>query len=118
MTPKQLSESIRLYDLGLSTSQIAKLFDTKPHTVLNYLRRSGVEIRRQGKLTEEQVDELVYLYRDERMSMPEVGRELGIDHTTVLYHLKKRGVERRTPLEGYDLSRLTASTGRDPMMSR
>lgn len=46
------------------------------------------------------------LYVEERMSLPQIAQRFGIHHTTVLYHLRRRGVPRRSVQEGADLRKL------------
>lgn len=61
-----------------------------------------MEPREQGprprpKSTPDEIDRMVELY-ESGLSMPVIGRRLGRHHTTVLYHLRKRGVEIRSHL--------------------
>lgn len=51
------------------------------------------------RYSDEQRAEMVRLYCEELLSLPEVARRFGCDHTTVRLWLIRAGIARRTPAE-------------------
>ncbi len=93
---RRLSEEERTslaedYRSGMTVYELAAKFgiDRSKH-----LKRMGVDMRRQG-LAEEQIDEAVRLYVEQRWSSVRIGEKLGVDHGTVWNRLRERGVSMR-----------------------
>lgn len=96
---RRLSEEERTslaedYRSGMTVYELATKFGIDRSTVSNHLKRMGVEMRRQG-LSEEQIEEAVRLYVEQRWSLVRIGEKLGVDHGTVWNRLRERGVRMR-----------------------
>ncbi|MCV7101791.1 hypothetical protein H7I01_15625 [Mycobacterium palustre] len=73
--------------------QLAREFDVHRRTVRAILDRHGVE-RRQRVLTSAQIDEAISMYQ-QGVSLVQVGRRFGVEHSTIRKHLITRGIARR-----------------------
>lgn len=49
LTQEQLDETVKLYESGMTSYQIAAKFGVSSNTILNYLRSDGIEIRLPGR---------------------------------------------------------------------
>lgn len=102
----------RLYVRGsLSVNEVARRTNWSMGCVHRALRAENVRMRPQGavpnhpgRLTQDQLDETVELYRS-GCSERDIGLQLGITASAVVNRLKRAGVERRTPSEGQRLAR-------------
>ncbi|MBF6252769.1 helix-turn-helix transcriptional regulator [Nocardia farcinica] len=96
---RRLSEEERTslaedYRSGMTVYELAAKFGIDRRTVSKHLKRMGVEMRRQG-LSEEQIDEAVRLYVEQRWSLVRIGEKLEVDHGTVWNRLRERGIRMR-----------------------
>ncbi|PPJ13787.1 hypothetical protein C5E43_08790 [Nocardia cyriacigeorgica] len=75
--------------------ELADRFGIERRTVSSILHRHGVPMRRRG-LSPGQVDTAIHLYKL-GWSLARVGNHLGVNHTTVLAALRRRGIPTRDP---------------------
>jgi site-specific DNA recombinase len=73
--------------------ELGDRFGIERRTVSNILHRYQVPMRRRS-LSPEQVDTAIHLYNS-GWSLARVGEHLGIDPTTILNRLRRRGVHTR-----------------------
>ncbi|MFI9400745.1 helix-turn-helix domain-containing protein [Nocardia sp. NPDC052316] len=64
-------------------------------SILNILRDSGTTIRRQKRLTNDEIDHAVTSYRNGE-SLDRIGKRLGLAHTTIRTALQRRGISTRS----------------------
>lgn len=87
-----------------STYTIGEAYEKDYVTIKAWLKRCNIPLRSKAeahKVRGEIVDpvqkeRISQLYHDSKMSLQEVGKELGISHTAVLYKMKKYGIPRRS----------------------
>ncbi|WP_301182411.1 sigma factor-like helix-turn-helix DNA-binding protein [Nocardia farcinica] len=84
----------RDYVGGMTVYELATKYGISRDTVGKHLHRMGVAMRRAG-LTEEQVEEAVRLYIEQRWSLERIAGQFGVDHGTVWRRLRERGVRMR-----------------------
>lgn len=96
----------RLYLEGFSLAQVARIAHVSPTAVRFRLQKQGVPLRKPGagsgggpRLQGVEIERTVFLYRDLAMSANDVGKALGISHSTVIYRVRKAGVHVRTRRE-------------------
>jgi len=82
------------YAAGKTVYELAAEFGCHRVTISAVLKRQGVTLRHASP-TGQQVDEMVRRYED-GSSLARVGDELGFNASTVLTHLRERGVRTRT----------------------
>ncbi|MEM9409150.1 MAG: helix-turn-helix domain-containing protein [Acidobacteriota bacterium] len=82
------------YQDGETLEQLAEAFDIHRRTAAAILERVGVQ-RRYRRLTPADIDEAATLYRS-GLSLEAVGMELGVSAHTILIHLRRLGVARRS----------------------
>jgi DNA invertase Pin-like site-specific DNA recombinase len=97
LTPAELSELVADYQSGLTMRGVATRWGLNRHTVAGYLRRSGIELRRQG-LSDFQIAEAKRLYLS-GWSVARLAAHFDCYGTTVWRELKKAGVQLRRPWE-------------------
>ncbi|MCA1676100.1 MAG: helix-turn-helix domain-containing protein [Actinobacteria bacterium] len=88
LSPAEVAELVAAYEAGASQRELARRFGLHEQTVRAHLRRHGVKIRPQRKLTEEQEGEVVRLYVEETWTFAELAERFkeatGTDGLTVL----------------------------------
>ena len=90
---------------GMSLRKIAKIFDVNYNTIARRLREKNITIKSaaqaSGKSKEKQVDieKMVDMYVNQRMTSTEIGKKLNISKVTVCTKLKQLGVKMRTNTE-------------------
>ncbi len=97
LTHDQAAELVAEYQAGADMKELAKRWDLHRTTVAGHLRRAGVELRRQGLLTE-QLSEGAQLYV-EGWSLQRLAERYGCDAETVRTSLKRAEVRMRRPWE-------------------
>ncbi len=99
VTDDMVDEWERMYvEEGKSTIQIGNEYGMSYNTVTQHLKDRGIKMRGRGKLVkEDMVDEWVNMYVEEEKSTVDIAREYDVVPSTVLKHLKRRGVEIRGP---------------------
>lgn len=95
LSPAEVGELVVAYEAGASQAELAERFGVHEQTVRAHLRRQGVRIRPQWKLTELQEDEVVRLYVEESWTLAELAAQFKLGRTTMRRVLMRRGVERR-----------------------
>ena len=93
LTAAQRGKLAAEYVAGATVSELAARFAVHRTTVLRTLELLGVE-RRRGKLTGQDVDEIVRRYEAGETTI-EIGRSMGIAKSTVRARLIERHVARR-----------------------
>lgn len=93
---------IKWYESGISAPKIAKKEEVSfsSLTVLNILRKHGVEIRPRGnyatEITDQSlIDKMISDYRDKKMSFHDLGKKYKKNPNTIYYHLKKNDLTAR-----------------------
>jgi DNA-directed RNA polymerase specialized sigma24 family protein len=97
LNPDEQAELVVLYQAGASMLELSRKFETHRNTVVAHLRRAGVEIRPQRKMTPRLLDRAKLLYADGH-SLTEVGKQLDVEASTVGKALKHAGVKLRPPV--------------------
>lgn len=75
---------------------LARQYGVRREAISKLLRRSGVEIRTQRAMTQEEIDEAERHYTS-GLSLQRIATRLGWEDTTIYNQLKKRGVQMRGP---------------------
>ncbi len=92
------SEAVRLYMTGMTQEQVALALGISDTVVFHALKNANVPARVYGskhnKSPEETKSEAIRLYSDDKMTLPEVSRRLGVGITTVARWMRKSGVQR------------------------
>lgn len=89
------AEVVALYESGAPIKEIAQRFRVHRVTVSEICKRHGVELRStKRRMTEEQVEIAARRYR-EGASLATIGKELGLNASTIWNRLIKSGVEMR-----------------------
>lgn len=112
--PDWVKEAIHLYSIEkLGLKQVAERVSRACETVREQLIRNGVQLRSRqegarlglwGKTEEGPwIEEAIYLYCAEGLSLAQVAERVGRACNTVRYHLIRRGVQLRTNQEGIRL---------------
>lgn len=83
------------YEAGSTMNALAKKFGINRRTVSTILRRNGIPTRYR-RLSSEQVDDAVRLYRA-GWSLARIGEHFRVDPTTVHNRLRDRRVSMRDP---------------------
>jgi DNA-directed RNA polymerase specialized sigma24 family protein len=94
LNPSQQAQLMAQYQNGMSTRELARLFEINRHTVAKHLRRGGVVVRPQLKMTPHRVQQATRLYADGQ-SLATIGEHLGVDASTIHKALKRAGVNMR-----------------------
>jgi IS30 family transposase len=85
------------YRFGLSVLELARKYKMHRHTVAAHLEREGVSVRPQMKMTPRLVERATKLYA-EGQSTTVIGKQLGVEASTVGKALKRAGVQLRPPV--------------------
>lgn len=81
----------------LSAAEIARRYDCSPGTVINRLHQYGIATKLPGKATVQiSKQELEELYLKERLSLRQIARRSGCDHSTIKNKLEAYGLRKRT----------------------
>ena len=112
----QLNEN-DLYNMywveGKSMAKIGQEIGCDAKTVLNYMKRFGIESRGglgsnkgekshyygKGKHSQLNKDDLYKMYWVDEKSMVEIGKDVGLSEATIRYYMKRFGIERRSGSE-------------------
>lgn len=94
LNPAQRGQLVDQYRGGKSTYELARQYGIHRSTVAQHLRREGIVIPQQLKMTPDVVKQAKRLYAS-GCSVATVGQQLGVDATTVHKALKKAGVRMR-----------------------
>ena len=98
-TVEQQKEIVKLYDEGLSSLAIARMFGVSKPTILKVLKRQGRKRRGSGEalrsLTKEQEEGVVRLY-DEGLSSPAIADRLSVSKDIIFRVLERKGKKRRS----------------------
>ncbi len=87
-------------ELGLSSDQIAEKYGCSAGTVLNRLHEYGIALSPAGRAPVEiSKPELEELYIGQGMSLRQIAKRYGCDHSTIEKKLKEYGLRRRTYAE-------------------
>jgi DNA-directed RNA polymerase specialized sigma24 family protein len=96
----------RLYQEGFSLREVAKMTHTAPTTIRFRLRKQGIPLRPPGaasgggpRVPGPELDKTVFMYVNMKMSAYDIGKALGISHSTVMYRLRRAGVKSRSRRE-------------------
>jgi DNA invertase Pin-like site-specific DNA recombinase len=89
-----VTELVASYQAGTTVNALARTYRIDRTTVLEHLRRQGVQRRHPRRLQQADIDKAVKLY-GEGASLDSVALELRIGATTVRRLLNKAGVEIR-----------------------
>ena len=86
---------------GMSIRKIAKIFDVNFQTIANRLKEKNITIKSSAQATREiqerqvDIEKMVDMYVNQRISSREIGEKLNIHRTTVCDKLKQLGVKIR-----------------------
>ena len=97
LSPAQRAKLADEYQFGMSALELARKYKMHRHTVARHLEREGVAVRGQLKMTPQLVEHAKQLYTDGH-SLTEVGKQLGVEASTVGKALKRSGVQLRPPV--------------------
>ena len=107
-TAKDAEKIVELYRAGCSCDKVAEMTGWSSSTVVNVLKRAGVERRpRKGstyqKLPNADLDQTRFLYEKCMMSVDQVAEELQISFGAALYRLRRAGYKQRSKSEAHIL---------------
>ena len=94
LAPEQVTELVAAYQSGTTVNELARIYRINRTTVLEHLRRQGIQRRRPRRLQQADIDKAVKLYAS-GASVNSVAYELRVGPTTVRRALKQAGVELR-----------------------
>lgn len=94
---QQVMELVERYEAGTSVVDLARDYGVHRQTVVRHLKKSGVEVRVQLKMTPERMKRATELY-EEGWTTAKIGDEFGVDGSTVAYALRRAGVQMRAPV--------------------
>jgi DNA-directed RNA polymerase specialized sigma24 family protein len=97
LNPAERAELAEQYRIGTSALDLARRFKIHRQTVAAHLKREGVAVRRQLKMTPDLIDHAKQLYA-EGQSLANVGKQLGVEASTVGKAIKRAGVQLRPPV--------------------
>lgn len=87
LSQAQIAELVQLYVEGDRSPELSKRFDVSEASIVNVLKRQGVEIRGNARVTAAQVPEMRRL-RQRGMTYQAIGDRFGITRTSVAKRLK------------------------------
>ncbi len=97
LTAGQVAQLVAEYEAGDDIAALATRWNLHRTTVAAHLRRTGIQLRRQG-LSDDQLTEAIHLYSQGR-SLQRLAESFGCDAETVRQRLKRAGVALRRPWE-------------------
>jgi DNA invertase Pin-like site-specific DNA recombinase len=85
-----------MYEAGVTTIMLARLYHCNPATIARYLRRCGVTLRT-GRFTARPFDEALFrrLYLDERLPLTRIAAALNVSVSTVGNWRRRLGIPPR-----------------------
>lgn len=89
-------------ELHKSMAEIARENGVSGDTIRYNLKKNGItpwQTTPHSKFTERDIDQMVEMYRDKRMSANEISKVFGTSHKVVIEHMKRRGVDVRGLVE-------------------
>lgn len=96
LTAEEIVQILLAYRARASIADLAKQHGVRCSTISELLRRSGIPIRVARVLDDAGVHEAARLYQL-GWSLARVGTHLGFDAETIRQHLKRHGVQPRSP---------------------
>jgi hypothetical protein len=96
LSPVDKNKAIEMYASGLSSIEISKKLGVVKQTILNWVSSSGLQIRTNAEshgITEDKINQAIELYKT-GISLKEVGKNIGVDATTVHRWVKEAGIDR------------------------
>jgi transposase len=90
LSTDKLGELVDRYRRGALASELAERFGIHRQTVVAHLKREGVTVRPQVKLTASMVEQAAALYAS-GLSTAAIGKKYGVDASTVGDALKRVG---------------------------
>jgi lambda repressor-like predicted transcriptional regulator len=97
LSTDELAELVECYRRGSLASELAERYGIHRQTVIAHLKREGVTVRPQVKLTAPMVEQAAELYA-EGWSTAAIGKKYGVDASTVGDALRRVGVTLRGPV--------------------
>ncbi|WP_422395091.1 helix-turn-helix domain-containing protein [Nocardia vulneris] len=85
---------VAAYEAGSSAQTLASEWQLAKASILDILRESDTTIRRQRRLTRDEIDHAIASYHNGE-SLEQIGKQLGVAHTTIRTALQRRGIPRR-----------------------
>ncbi|MBF6099343.1 hypothetical protein IU510_14780 [Nocardia cyriacigeorgica] len=95
LQPEEIAELVDAYRRGVSMVELGRRFEMHRNTVEAHLRRAGVIKRPKVKMTPQLTERATRLYVEEVWTTARIGKELGVDASTVAKALKRAGVRMR-----------------------
>lgn len=87
-----LGEIIRLYESGMSTTELGNKFGVSYQTIIRRLNRAGVNVRKVGVVRKFDLDEIIGLYNS-GMSSNAIDEYLGCSHGVASRYLRGVGIK-------------------------
>ena len=97
LTPAERAKLAEEYRFGVSALELARKYKTHRHTIAAHLKREGIAVRGQLKMTSELVNRAKTLYAEGQTPVT-IGKQLGVEASTVGKALKRAGVRLRPPV--------------------
>lgn len=97
LSPDEVAELVEAYRRGATERSLAERFRAHRHTISRHLQQAGIAKRPMTKMTEQLVARAQELY-EAGWGTPKIGRELGVNASTVGKALKRAGVRMRPPV--------------------
>jgi DNA-binding CsgD family transcriptional regulator len=94
LTTDEQAQLVEQYRSGMATRELARQFGIHRHTVAKHLKRVGVVVRGQRKMTPELVKRAKQLNAHGH-SLAVIGKQLGVEASTVHKALKRAGLKMR-----------------------
>lgn len=85
---------IQMYQEGMGSDSIAKIFEIHPNSVLRVLKRNGIERRDFTRKLGNKHEEIIQAYLS-GLSAPKIAEQFNVTHGAILKILKKNNIERR-----------------------
>ena len=90
----ELQEIVFLYKSGKSTREIGERFKVCKTTIVNLLRKQGVEVTRSKVQAKLNAEEVIFMYKN-GLTSEKIAKQFGVNPQTILNCLRNHGVKIR-----------------------
>lgn len=101
LTEDQRKQIIEQYQDGTGSDTIAKQFDCPPNTILRVLKKANIARRPLSQFTNNDIQQMISLYKDEKKSLAEVGEAFNVTGGAINKIFKKHNIARRSAEEAH-----------------
>lgn len=101
---EQIQDIVGQYNSGIGTTTIGLQYGVTHKTICKLLKKNEINIRNKfyGRITNEQVDDIIDLYETGEHTMNALSKEFNVNHATISYYLRKAGLVEKSIIQHYD----------------